>query len=120
MSEFDHEALLDRVAAFDRSRRGFDDAHDPAGAWLATHALGAAVGRGGRLSRPANDNDLVATLSAANEITGWLVRIARLGWDTHDELEAWRGAVTELEGLVASCRRVGDDRLAELEYEAGE
>jgi hypothetical protein len=84
---------------------------------MAAFALSPAVGRGGRLSRPA---DLRATLSAICEVTGWLVRVARLGWDRPEELEAWRGAVTELEGLVASCRRVVDDRVAELEYEAGE
>jgi hypothetical protein len=120
MSDIDIDIVLARVEAFDRARRGFDDAHDHAGAWLATHALSAAVGPGGRLSRPADDNDLAATLSAVNEITGWLVRVARLGWDRPEELEAWRGAVTELEGLIASCRRVVDDRLAALDYEAAE
>jgi hypothetical protein len=112
-------ALLDRVGMIAAGDRGFDSV-EPGDPCMARFALSPAIGRGGRLSRPSNADDVRATFTAIEQIAGWIGRVLRIDFDNPEDLLALRGGVGELEGLLASCRRVLDDQLAALTYAEGE
>lgn len=99
-------ALLDRVGMIDAAVRGFDCAA-PGEACVA-------------LSRDADANGVRATFTAIEQVAGWVGRVMRIDFDDPEGLHALLGGIAEIEGLLASCRRVLNDRQAQLEYEAGE
>ena len=88
-------ALLDRVSAIDATARGFDCVEPDA-------------------------NEVRAAFAAIAEVSGWVSRVMRIDCDNPEDLHALLGGVAALEGLLADCRRLLNDRQAQLAYEAGE
>jgi hypothetical protein len=88
-------ALLDRVGMIAAGDRGFDSVESDA-------------------------NGVRAAFAAVAEVSGWISRVMRIDCGNPEDMHALLGGVAALEELLASCRRLLDDRAAALAYEAGE